>query len=302
MLPTSWKANVQEAVDEKISADKNERITEQRHASAEIAAAINSLRQAQETQTSREDANEKTNQTINKITLGLVAATVLFTGLSWWAFHEQISEIKKVYGPIKDQADAAKQSAQTASDALTKAQRSFVFEKDIFYGVITKNGKKIWRGAFRWQNSGLTPTKNADVSFSCMSVQGFPTVVDPYTLVEVATRSGASWRISQTFPPKDVRVAGECEFMNGELLKAQRREYTQYSMVQVTYTDIFDISHTTRFCEFAYDVEGDVEGFTGNIVVTGAPCVRYNCADDECKKEDAEPNLPPEKLVPPNPP
>jgi hypothetical protein len=222
-----------------------------------------------------------------------VFATAAFTGLSWWVFSSQLGEMQKVYGPVSEQATAATSAAKTARDALTKAQRAFVFEKDIFYGPITKDGKKIWRGAFRWENSGLTPTKNATIIFGCMAFPGFPSIADPYVLV--AKLPGDMSHVSRNFPPKDIGVGGECEFVNDELLKAKNRESTEYSIAQVTYTDIFDITHVTRFCEIAYNIEGDVAAF-GPIIVTGAPCVRYNCADEECKKEDDEPNFPLERL------
>lgn len=337
MLPPSWKGEVQKTVEETANANREQRKAEQNNAAAQIAASIKILSDAQETQTSHEDRNDKKNRAISVVTLGLVFLTVIFTGLSWCAFRDQLSEMQKVYphikesadaaktasdaalkqaaaaekqasamqgqldemtrvyAPIHQQADAATSAANTARDALTKAQRAFVFQKDIFYGDTTKNGKRIWRGAFRWENSGLTPTKNADVEFVCAGLPGATSVADPYAMLKLPNIASAIFKTSQTFPPKDPRVAGQCEFFNDELVKSQAHEITLYEIAQITYTDIFDINHVTRFCQYIYSIEGKVAEF-GNILVTGTPCIRYNCADEECKKEDAEPNLSDERL------
>src|SRR5690348_16065585 len=107
MLPPSWKSEVQKAVEEAATTDKNQREAQQNEAGTKIAAAINALRDAQAAQTTSEDANEKKSQAINKATLFLVAFTVLFTGLSWLAFRDQLTEMRNAYGPIKQSADAA---------------------------------------------------------------------------------------------------------------------------------------------------------------------------------------------------
>jgi hypothetical protein len=91
MLPPSWKGEVQKAVEEATAAEGNQRKAEQDEAGANIAAAINSLKDAQTAQTNSEDSNEKKNQGINKATLVLVAFTVLFTGLSWYVFKRQLT-------------------------------------------------------------------------------------------------------------------------------------------------------------------------------------------------------------------
>jgi hypothetical protein len=123
MLPDSWKREIKESIEEATAAERNQRKTEQNEAGASIAAAIHTLRDAQTTQTDREDSNEKKNQAINKATLALVAFTVLFTGLSWWAFREQLEEMQKVYTPIKESADAAKAASEAALKQANAADK-----------------------------------------------------------------------------------------------------------------------------------------------------------------------------------
>jgi hypothetical protein len=123
MLPPSWKSEVQKTVEETANADRENREAQNNDAAAKIAAAIDTLSNAQQTQTSHEDRNEKINVGMAILTIFLVFLTVVFTGLSWLAFREQLAEMKKVYGPVSDQADAAKKAAEAtvkAADAATK--------------------------------------------------------------------------------------------------------------------------------------------------------------------------------------
>ena len=99
MSPSSWKSEVQKAVKEATAADNEKRMAEERKSSANISTAIDALREAQKTLTDHEDTNDQKNRTISKITLGLVALTVLFTGLSWYVFRSQLNEMQAEQRP-----------------------------------------------------------------------------------------------------------------------------------------------------------------------------------------------------------
>lgn len=214
-----------------------------------------------------------------------VGAALICVGvLQYWVYTRQA-------GIMNKQASIA----ETQNTIASAAQRAFVFEKDVLYSDITVDGRRIWRAAFRWDNSGQTPSKNASVKFVCTGLPGSMSIADPYAILRITSVAKSVFEVAQTFPPREPKIAGECEFFNDELLKAQKHEITLYKIAEVTYTDVFDVPHIARHCEIMYSIEGDVAGF-GNIIVTGSPCIRYNCTDDECKKEDAEPNLPPERL------
>ena len=113
------EGEIEKTVEETTHTNSEQRKAQQDHAAGTIAAAIKALRDAQETQTSHEDRNDKRNRTINVITLFGVLLTVIFTGLSWCAFREQVNEMKLVYVPIKQTADATKA-------ALVAGQRAWV--------------------------------------------------------------------------------------------------------------------------------------------------------------------------------
>ncbi len=94
VLPPSWKADVQKAVEDLINTDRQKREAQEGQAGAEIAAAIIALRNAQECQTRHEDASDEKNRTINKWTLLLLTLTVIFTAASWWVFSGQLTVMK----------------------------------------------------------------------------------------------------------------------------------------------------------------------------------------------------------------
>jgi hypothetical protein len=127
MLPTSWKGEIEKTIEETTHTHSEQRKAQQDNAAATIAAAIKALRDAQEAQTSHEDRNDQKNRRINVTTLFLVFLTLIFAGLSWWAFYEQVNEMKLAYGPIKQTADATKA-------ALVAGQRAWLRIDEIGVG------------------------------------------------------------------------------------------------------------------------------------------------------------------------
>src|SRR5262249_45194766 len=125
MLPDSWKREIKEAVEETANADREQRQAKTREGATEIATAINALSQAQNTQTDHEDRHEKINVALAVITIFLVFLTVIFTGLSWWAFHGQLEEMKsasiQTNQIIKANADLAKAATKQADAADKQA-------------------------------------------------------------------------------------------------------------------------------------------------------------------------------------
>jgi len=257
-----------------------------------LAAFVHAYRDEQAANRKQEATEDQSSRSLEKWTLGFVVLTTIGIFIQAAILHNSDDAIQRT-------AAAAINSANTARDGLVKAQRPFIYEKSIWYRAFIKDDKKAWRAIMEWENSGLTPTKTAFFELSCASIPfGRGIVVDPYALKKMPGTNII--RVSAILAPKQAKFGGQCEFFGDELLKAQRGESTQYLIGQVNYTDIFDVRHLTRFCEFIYHIGGDVAGY-GNIEVSSNSCVRHNCADEECAKEDAEPNLPPEKLSPPKP-
>src|SRR5580693_1979766 len=140
MLPPSWKSEVQKAVEETANADREYREAQNNDAAAKVAAAIETLSDAQETQTDHEDRNEKINVGLAILTIFLVFLTVIFTGLSWLTFRDQLKEMKasaeqtnkiidansKLVDASTKQAEAAAENAKIARDSYVASQRAWV--------------------------------------------------------------------------------------------------------------------------------------------------------------------------------
>lgn len=137
MLPSSWKSEIQKTVEETTNssdAERKARETEQSAAIAsQLAALVNQLKGEEE----RVEQPKQIKKWTDAITLGFVFLTVIFTGLSWCAFRdqlgvfkEQLGEMQRVYGPIKEQADAAK-GAMIATSRAWLAPRVATFAKEL---------------------------------------------------------------------------------------------------------------------------------------------------------------------------
>ena len=278
MLPPSWKSEVEKSIEEEANRSAAKRESSNAEQSAAIARQLTALIDQLKGEEDREKRPKQIKIWTDAITLFLVAATAVFTGLAWLVFKEQLGEMQRAYGPISEQAVAATSAAKTASDALTKAQRPFVYQKSIWYRPFTKDGKKAWRGLIEWENSGLTPTKTATFELVCPTLP-FPLgtgLIDPYALKRLMAEQKKIGRIFQILAPKQSKFGGQCEFLSDEMAKVKNGIATTYIIGQVTYDDIFNISHITRHCEYIYQIEGDPAAFT-SIEVSGISCARHNC-------------------------
>jgi hypothetical protein len=170
-LPPSWKGEVQKTIEETAQANRSQRETQTNNAAAQIATAIESLRDAQNTQTSREDSNAKINTALNGVTIFLVSLTVVFTGLSWCAFRDQLTETQRVYPEIKKSADAAKTAADAALQQAEAANKQVsVMERQLRPYLSVKNIEfpfiQDWQGRVTAINRGQTPARQVEFLIS----------------------------------------------------------------------------------------------------------------------------------------
>jgi hypothetical protein len=123
VLPENWKKEIEEAVDKATGrADQaSQRANEiQSKISAGIDAVAGALNKQNEKH-SREDSSKRSRETWTLCAVG--AAAVFTLGLDVLSGC-QLREMQKVYGPIKEQAEAAKNSAIAAQDAANTASRN----------------------------------------------------------------------------------------------------------------------------------------------------------------------------------
>jgi hypothetical protein len=117
MLPPSRE--IEKSIQETERSSSEERETRETEQSAAITSALAALKNHFEGEAKKEQTPKKIKIWTDTITLALVAATALFTGLAWWVFKGQLREMEKTYGPIKQSADATKA-------ALIAGQRAWV--------------------------------------------------------------------------------------------------------------------------------------------------------------------------------
>jgi hypothetical protein len=191
------------------------------------------------------------------------------------------------------------QTLEKTDHTLRSGQRGFAFVKSTWWRPYARQSGLVWWALPEWENSGNTPIMHVDIELSCPSFDGSgQDVFDPYVLKRVMDRTGKTYRLNTQIGPKQTKFGGNCEFAVGDMQSIQDSKKTQYVIAQATYEDIYGEAHSTRFCERIYNIKGALAVADKAIEVASIPCVRYNCSDDDCKREDAEPDLPPEKLLP----
>jgi hypothetical protein len=118
--------------------------------SPDFAALINTIAQEGRAYRSEEESEDRGKRFRDWITIGILVAT---TGGIYW----QISEMIKVYGPIKAGADAAQTAAQTASDNVTADNRAWIGPTDVsMKPPTTGHGLEIKIG---YTNTGRQPAQ-----------------------------------------------------------------------------------------------------------------------------------------------
>ena len=153
---------------------KKERKSNENIGRQQIADAITALSNTLAQQASENRRKEKRQNTTNKWIRGatLVFVIVVTLGLFWQAsiFNEQLVEAKKVFGPLKDQADASKKAADSASKAaeamtrqteisekaLIQSQRAWVGPRNARFESQPTVGQKN-KLVVEYQNTGNEP-------------------------------------------------------------------------------------------------------------------------------------------------
>jgi hypothetical protein len=169
-------------------------------------------------------------------------------------------------------------------------QRAFLSVKGTWWRPSPlSNNPTEWRGLPEWENSGATPIKSGVFTLACAFVPGKDSIIDPYALKRLSAI--AMSRISLIIGAKQTKFGGQCDIPVEVLSNAQQGKQTVYVISEAKYLDIFGERHITRHCEYVYRINGDVRTGDRNIEVSGIPCVRHNCTDQECDQEDKIPNL-----------
>jgi hypothetical protein len=157
-LPPSWKGDVDKTINEAIAryADAQDRADEQ---SREIATRIEALTDELKRYNAKQEGEEPRKRTRENWTIAGLIATAVFTFalaiFSLW----QVLESRRAYEPIKESADAAKQSAEVSRNTLILAQRAVVIirqTESVAIGTPTEG----WAFQIVFKNAGQTTAKD----------------------------------------------------------------------------------------------------------------------------------------------
>ena len=221
------------------------------------------------------------------------------------AAHETLVAIQKQYPELQKSADAAKTSADVASEALHSVQRAFVICKAIpDVTGITENGRVTsWLIKAPIQNSGATPTRGLRDKVNWVAPM-YP-LSDKYTFPDLPPPHGQENPTAvSTIAPQET-ILGPTLFIDPRIIDefiaqhplnqskgGAKKGRLLYVYGWVRYHDIFKDT-PERLTEFCYQLSIFQISFQGGKGGGGSQwiyCPKHNCIDDECLDYEAKTN------------
>jgi hypothetical protein len=196
------------------------------------------------------------------------------------------------FGQMKVAAKAAKDAATTASDALTKVQRAFIFAESIRCDIVNipNGGISGMTCVVNWKNSGNTPTKVLHLHTNIESFR--KPLPDNFTFPDLWRKGDPHINKSVVIWPNSPSGSNVGGLTNAELLSWAKGHRYLYVWGWARYRDIFDKTpeHVTKFCsEALYDGEVDVPTNLGSTLHVVRPrwstCDHNNCYDEQCSEK-----------------
>jgi hypothetical protein len=253
MLPENWKSEIQEAIDKAARGtdEANQRASE---IQTKISASVDAIADAFSKQNEkhyREDSSKRSRETWTLCALG--AAAIFTLGLDVLSGC-QLHEMQKAYGPIKDSAKAAQQSADVAEKALVSTQRAFIRASNfpwLWRPDLDRPGKYFYDITPILENAGNTPTK--DLMLVVDSALRETPLPDDFTFPYRAIPAPSLVGAHQTVGVNNAII------LDDDLLSVKQGKKFFYIWGTATYRDVFDETpeHTTEFCTAIGRVIGD---------------------------------------------
>lgn len=218
-------------------------------------------------------------------TVGVLIALVLaaFTLFTFLEIHRQTPS-------IINSANAAKDTASTAKDALYSVQRAFVvFGQGMeINGIPGIDATRIGTIEFRpkMENSGSTPTRGFIHHANWIFLPWvFPT---NFRFQEQGTTANTPYVIG----PKASITGTVFRFRPDQLLVVNQQGADHLGITGIyfygwaTYSDVFTKTplHVSMFCTEITGIIGDLT-IPGRAQISWQACPRHNCNDDECEGE-----------------
>jgi hypothetical protein len=182
MLPPLWKNEIEKTIEERANTDREQRETAQNDAAAKVAAAIKTLSDAQDAQTTSEDRNDKKNRAINITTLGLVFLTVIFTGLSWLAFRDQLRVFER--------------TDKTLHETMVAADRAWIIPHLVKLTNVPVDGQKVDL-FLTYGNTGREPASSVGYKSNSWSLS-FETIIAADPIAPAGLRKALEAKLTDT--------------------------------------------------------------------------------------------------------
>jgi hypothetical protein len=286
-LPPLWKREIQKAVKEGADRSSDERNRKHEEDRTAIAAPLHNLVQEFKAYQEKQGRTDEESSVRERATLAALIATVVFTALTFVVFHSQLDEMRKVYGPIKDQADATRESYAAVQRPFLVARTAEAYQRNL-----------LWNFQVVFENNGVTPPKHPIV-----------TVIPSFDLSEVnlppapnrktplyAPADPAEW---QPGPPGYTTIVDlkrktpyplDVIGLPGNFVAQMAENRADgYISGTIRYGAFFQKSkdHFAKFCFVLVPIKnGD-----GTIAIAVSLCRHWNCEDDECETDKAEYNV-----------
>lgn len=191
-------------------------------------------------------------------------------------------------------ADSAAQATEINRQTLVAVQRPFMFVKDVEF--VKFMDSLTFHVRVMWENSGNTPTKDLTVENGCVFSDTL--LSDPYNTPEATFWGQKSPRQLHKYQmfvgPKQSTYAVGCLFptflqvLNQAFMNTLLPNEHIYLIGRAEYRDTLnpDYLHITEYCRMvvAMTIDDKLSHMTGDTI----PCVEHNCADEECRKREAE--------------
>jgi hypothetical protein len=123
MRPYNQQGSKLAYIQRREDAKRKQQESQRHHDSVQITSALNRVADQLLIDEQEEEGRDSRKATREKLTIFLVFATVVAAGIGDVFFYGQMSEMQKAYGPIADQANAAKRAADAATKQSEIATR-----------------------------------------------------------------------------------------------------------------------------------------------------------------------------------
>lgn len=258
MLPKNWKKEIDQTISEakSVYTDAQNRAAK---INREIAASIKVFADQLERYNDKQNRDEPRNRYRENLTIGGLIATAVFTfALATFALW-QVVETRRAYDPIKESADAAKDSVSAIREQMRLDQRAWI-------GIHTMDAipyfpevGKSFSGHGIIKNTGKTPALNTVIYAIIEPVLTEERPNFLYTGIKSFSAGMLAPNGTGHIGPLPIPKAGSTEaaiFSQEQIDLLKQTRFGIYMHGRIEYADIFGNNHWTTYCSFLLPTGG----------------------------------------------